>query len=49
MEFFFLNAIDQDTISIVSPFPYASSYPNSDLCMIEQEDGWAGPTTIIPI
>ena len=45
--FSFLNAIDQDTISIVSPSttPYASSYPNSDLCMIEQEDGWAGPTT----
>ena len=45
--FSFLNAIDQDTISIVSPSttPYASSYPNADLCMIEQEDGWAGPTT----
>ena len=45
--FSFLNAIDQDTISIVSPSvtPYASSYPNADLCMVEQEDGWGGPTT----
>jgi hypothetical protein len=45
--FSFLNAIDQDTISIVSPAvtPYASSYPNADLCMVETEDGWSGATT----
>jgi hypothetical protein len=45
--FSFLNAIEQDTISIVSPSvtPHAISYPGSDLCMVEQEDGWGGPTT----
>ena len=45
--FSFLNAIEQDTISIVSPAltPYANSYPNADLCMVETEDGWSGATT----
>jgi hypothetical protein len=45
--FSFLNAIDQDTIIIVAPggTPYGSSYPNADLCMVQEEDGWGGPTT----
>ena len=40
------GSLDQDTITIVSPSvtPYASSYPNADLCMIDEEDGWSGTT-----
>ena len=36
--FSFLNAIDQDTINIVAPggTPYGSSYPNADLCMVQE-------------
>tara|TARA_B100000965_G_scaffold364361_1_gene347984 strand:- start:50 stop:1156 length:1107 start_codon:yes stop_codon:yes gene_type:complete len=44
--FSFLNAIDEDTISIVAPAgtPYASSYTNANLCMITSESGWSGTT-----
>lgn len=44
--FSFLNALEQDTVSIVAPAttPYASSYPNATLCMVAEEDGWGGPT-----
>lgn len=44
--FSFLSALEQDTVSIVAPVttPYASSYPNANLCMVTEEDGWGGPT-----